>query len=411
MSLKKILVFLILLLSVPTIITVLKFSNTKSHNAISFDNNKIHEKITLGDDRLITDYSHLINGKKIGLITNQTGVTSSGKHILDILAEYKGISLTAIFTPEHGLDGKSKAGEYIYSYNHSTYNIPVYSLYGQTRKPTKDMLKDIDVLIYDIQDIGIRSYTYISTLNYCMLAAKENNKTLIVLDRPNPLGGLTVEGYVAEDKYLSFVGVDNLPVSHGMTIGELAKFFNRKIDSKLEVVPMKNYERSMTFQDTGLTWIPTSPMIPTLESAFNYSATGIGEGLKTAKMGNYFNWVGGPNVDSEALAKKLNNSKLPGVTFEASPTSDMGGVNLHITNFKTYTPAKTGIYVLVYIKELIGYEIPKDPKAPTMFEKIHGTDKIGQYLEEGKSPEEIIKLYTPKLEEFKKEREKYLIYK
>jgi uncharacterized protein YbbC (DUF1343 family) len=411
MSFKNRFICTILILSIPLSFIFIKFKDMKSNGALSFQNNQTHEKVILGDDRLITDYSHLINGKRVGLITNQTGVTSSGKHIVDILAEYKGITLTAIFSPEHGLEGKSKAGEYVYSYKHPQYNIPVYSLYGQTRKPTKDMLNDIDILIYDIQDIGIRSYTYISTLNYCMLAAKENGKSLIVLDRPNPLGGLTVEGYVAEDKYLSFVGVDNLPVSYGMTIAELASFFNRKIDAKLEIVPMKNYKRSMTFQDTGLTWIPTSPMIPTLESAFNYSATGIGEGLKTAKMGNYFNWVGGPKVDSDVLAKKLNSSKLPGVTFEAAPTSDMGGVNLKITNFKTYNPAKTGIYVLVYIKDLIGYQIPKDPKAPTMFEKIHGTDKIGLYLEEGKRPEDIIRLYTLELEKFKKEREKYLIYK
>jgi uncharacterized protein YbbC (DUF1343 family) len=167
----------------------------------------------------------------------------------------------------------------------------------------------------------------------------------------------------------------------------------------------------MTFNETGLTWIPTSPMIPTIESAFNYSASGIGEGLKTARMGNYFNWAGGPGVDSNALAEKLNKSNLTGVIFEPSPNAEMGGVNIIIKDFTKYNPAKTGIYVLTYIRDLVGYEIPKSSKGPTMFEKIHGTDKIGEYLEKGVSAEEIIKLYTPQLEEFKKEREKYLIYK
>ncbi|HHX50520.1 MAG TPA: DUF1343 domain-containing protein, partial [Clostridia bacterium] len=174
-------------------------------------------KVKLGNEVLLSQYHHLIEGKKVGLVTNQTGIDSRGRSLVDILAGDPTINLVSLYSPEHGLDGLAKAGEYVESYTHQELGIPVYSLYGATRMPTEKMLSGIDVLLFDIQDIGARSYTYMSTLNYCLVACQKYSKSLMVLDRPNPVGGLTVEGPVLEDPFISFVGVDNLPMAHGMT--------------------------------------------------------------------------------------------------------------------------------------------------------------------------------------------------
>ena len=199
----------------------------------------------LGNEVLYSRYHHLIEGKRVGLITNQSGVNSQGVSTIEVLAGDPTVNLVALYGPEHGIDGKAKAGAYVESYVHPELNIPVYSLYGATREPSEAMLKDIDVLLYDIQDIGARTYTYISTLNYAMKAAAKYGKTVIVLDRPNPLGGEIVEAPVLEDELETFVGVDNLPMAHGMTAGELARFFNREISVDLIVIPMEGYTRDM----------------------------------------------------------------------------------------------------------------------------------------------------------------------
>ena len=188
--------------------------------------------IALGNEVLFSDYGQLIQGKKVGLVTNQSGVNSNGLSTIERLHQESDVRLTALYGPEHGIDGKALAGAYVESYQHPQYGIPVYSLYGKTRIPTKEMLSDIDVLLFDIQDVGARWYTYISTLNYVMKAAKEQNIPVIVLDRPNPLGATIVEGPIAEDPYLTFVGVDNLPMAHGMTVGELSLFFQSKNRSR-----------------------------------------------------------------------------------------------------------------------------------------------------------------------------------
>lgn len=366
--------------------------------------------IRLGDDVLLSKYSNLIKGKKIGLVTNQTGVNSEGESIIDVLYRYKDAKLTALYAPEHGIDGKAKAGEYVASYTDDKLKLPVYSLYGETRMPSAEMLANIDVLVFDIQDIGARSYTYMSTLNYCMVAAEKYNKALIVLDRPNPLGGMIVEGPILEDKFISFVGIDNLPMTHGMTAGELAKFFNRKIKANITIVPMEGYKRDMVFQDTGLKWVQSSPFVPDIDAVFCYSATGLGE--KTSIVsGDYFKWVGSKDIDSKSLAQKLNSEGLPGVTFIAEDTSKGGGVRLKINNYKTFNPAKTGIFVLVDSYSLKKYEVPKSTSEISMFDKIMGTDKIGQYIEQGLTGKQIEEKYKGELEKFKAERKQYLIYK
>lgn len=363
----------------------------------------------LGDEALAGKYHFLIEGKRVGLVTNQSGVNSRGESTIDVLAGDKSITLAALYGPEHGIDGKAPAGEYVESYTHEKLGIPVYSLYGKTRMPTGEMLRDIDVLVFDIQDIGARTYTYMSTLNYCMVAAKEYDKPVLVLDRPNPLGGETVEGPVLEDNFKSFVGVDNLPVAHGMTAGELALFFNRAIGADLRVIPMEGYTREMIFQDTGLSWVRTSPNIPDLESVFGYMATGLGEGTGISQA-DKFKWIGGKGIDSKIFAGLLNGAGLAGVTFIPEDRGEAGGVRLKIENYRTFNPARTGIYALAYAHSLNNFVVPKSGGTVVMFDKIMGTDKIGHYLEQGLTPQQIEANYAPALNLFKKEREKYLIY-
>lgn len=365
--------------------------------------------VKLGNEVLLSSQHYLIEGKRVGLVTNQSGVNSRGESTIEILSRDKTIQLVALYGPEHGLDGNALAGEYVESYVHQTWGIPVYSLYGQTRMPTQEMLEGVDVLLFDVQDIGARSYTYMSTLNYCLVASQKYGKSIIVLDRPNPVGGLLVEGPVLEETYRTFVGVDNLPMAHGMTAGELAQFFNRKIGAQLTVVPMEGYSRAMIFQDTGLKWVPTSPRIPDLEAVFGYMATGLGEGTGISQADD-FKWIGGKGVDSHSFADLLNESGLPGVVFIPEDRGTSGGVRLKIIDYHTFNPALTGIYALTYAHDLNGFMVPKSGETVVMFDKIMGTDKIGRYLEQGLSPQQIRAAYEPDLQRFMEERKQYLIY-
>ena len=366
-------------------------------------------KVKLGNEVLVEQYRHLIEGKKIGLVTNQTGIDSQGRSLIDILAEDPSLDLAALYAPEHGIDGKAAAGAYVESYTHPTLGIPVYSLYGATRKPTEAMVKNIDVLLYDIQDIGARTYTYMSTMNYVIEAGSRYQKPVIVLDRPNPLGGLIVDGPMMEDPYISFVGIDNLPMAHGMTAGELALFFNRKLGADLTVIPMEGWTRDMIFQDTGLPWQQTSPNIPDLVSCFGYMATGLGEGTGIYQA-DKFKWIGGKGIDAQRFADLLNASGLPGVRFIPEYQGQAGGVRLDITDYHKFNPAKTGIYALTYAKHLNDFQVPKSGNTIVMFDKIMGTAKIGQGLEQKLYPAAMETLYAKELEQFKQERQKYLLY-
>jgi uncharacterized protein YbbC (DUF1343 family) len=336
-------------------------------------------------------------------------VDSRGISFIDILAATEGTKLVALYAPEHGIDGTARAGARVESYIHPRFGIPVYSLYGSTRMPTQAMLQGIDVLLFDIQDIGARRYTYMSTLQYCLVAAKKYNKPLIVLDRPNPLGGMIVEGPVLEDPFKSFMGVDNLPMAHGMTAGELAGFFNRNIDADLTVVSMEGYHRAMAFHDTGLPFVQTSPNIPDIDSAYGYMATGLGEGTGVFQA-DKFCWIGGKGLDSVRFAELLNGAGLPGVLFVPEVRGTAGGVRLEIRDPYCFNPAKSGIYALAYAFMLGDFKVPKSRlKNIVALDKIMGTDKIGRYLEEGLTPQQIEACYTPALKSFKQEREHYLL--
>ncbi len=365
----------------------------------------------LGSEVLLEQHLHLLERQRIGLVTNQSGVNQKKESTVDLFAREERIQLTALFAPEHGLDGRARAGEYVESFIHGELGIPVYSLYGATRKPSPSMLQQVDVLVVDLQDIGARSYTYMSTLNYCLVAAREQNKTVVVLDRPNPLGGMVVEGPLLEDRFNSFVGVDNLPKAHGMTAGELAQFFNRKIGARLQVVPMEGYRRNYLFQDTGLDWVQTSPNIPDLASVLGYLATGLGEGTGVFQA-DQFKWIGGKGLSAEAFAGMLNGYELGGVRFIPETRGEAGGVRLDITDPYRFNPARTGIYALTTAFALGEFQVPTSgatPQSIVMFDKIMGTDRFGRYLKEGLTPPEIESRFAADLDRFKAVRKQYLI--
>jgi len=367
------------------------------------------EDFKLGSEVMMEKERHLLQGKKVGLVTNQSGVNSDGESTINLFSEAEDINLVALYGPEHGIDGLAAAGEYVESYIHESLAIPVYSLYGATRMPTEEMLAGIDILVYDIQDIGARSYTYISTLNYCMIAALNSSLPVVVLDRPNPLGGNIVDGPVLEERYKSFVGIDLLPEAHGMTVGEIALFFNRNIGAELTVIAMEGYDRSMIYQDTGLKWVQTSPNIPDLEAVFGYLATGIGEGTGVYQA-DKFRWIGGRGLNAEAYTNMLNSAGLPGVEFIPEIKGEAGGARLNITDYRSFNPAKTGLYTLTYAFALGDFIIPKSTDdSIVMFDKIMGTSKLGSYLEEGLSPQEIEELFAPAVENFREKRKNYLL--
>ena len=256
-------------------------------------------------------------GKKIGLITNITAIDAQGVTTLERLKTH---NIVAVFAPEHGYWGSAHAAETIHDDKHG--DIPIYSLHGSSRRPSKEQLSNVDVLIYDIQDIGSRSYTYISTLFYCMEEAVKYKIPFIVLDRPNPLGGMVVDGPLVDEASRSFIGYINIPYCHGMTVGELANYFNQEysVGCNLSVISMEGWHRRMTFNETGLNWIPTSPQIPEADTAFFYPTTGLIGHYSICNIGvGYtlpFKVIGAPWIDAEKLAEALNRQKLSGVHFQ-----------------------------------------------------------------------------------------------
>ena len=392
--------------------------------SLALTKNNLH-RVKLGIDVLLEKRFDLIKGKKIGLITNQTGVTSDLRSTIDVLNENPAVQLIALFGPEHGVRGDIGGGEKIQTYKDKKTGIIVYSLYGETYKPTEEMLKNIEVLLYDIQDIGSRAYTYIYTMAYAMEAARDAGILFVVLDRPNPLGGEKIAGNVLDPKFSSFVGLYPIPYIYGMTVGELAQLFNKEfnINCKLTVVPMEGWKRNMRWKDTGLMWIPTSPHLPHAETSYFVATTGcIGE-LGTISIGigytSPFELIGTPWIDGNKLAQELNSKKLTGVYFR--PTSfvpyyfkfikeQCSGVQIHILDFDKFEPAKAQVHILTTIKKLYPERNIFDKKRISMFDKAFGTDEVRKKVSRGDSAESIMKDWGRQLEEFNKIRGRYLIY-
>lgn len=370
-------------------------------------------------------------GKRVGLITNPTGVTSELKSTIDVLFESKKVHLVALFGPEHGVRGEFGAGEKIESGTDPVTNLPIYSLYGSTEKPTSEMLKEIDVLIYDIQDIGCRSYTYISTMGLAMDAAAEAGIEFMVLDRPNPLGGQKIEGPVAEKELFSLVGKFPIPYVYGLTSGELARMINKEgwlkngKSCKLTIIKMKGWRRSMQFNDTGLPWVPSSPHVPLSETAYHYVATGILGELGVISIGiGYtipFGVLGHKKLDAVKFATELNEYYKGNIIFRPMSyrpfyggwaNETLQGVQLYIKNPELVSLMSVQFKFLElfrkYYPEVDIYEMSS--KRHDMFDKVNGTREIREKFFANYRYEDIEPLIKRDEKSFQKLSSNYYLY-
>lgn len=388
--------------------------------------------VTPGVEVFMREGVQSLRGKRIGIVTNHTAVNRHMEHTVDLLKEKARehqFKIVALFAPEHGLSGASYAEELVED-QFDADGIPVYSLHGKTRRPTEQMLKGIDLLIYDIQDIGCRSYTYSTTLFYVMEEAAKKRIPVIVFDRPNPLGGTVVDGPMMEEKWRSIVGYINVPYCHGMTIGELARFFNREynVDCSLKVIPMQGWQRRMTFEETGLPWIPTSPNIPESSTTFYYPVTGLLGELQVVNIGvGYslpFKVIGAPWVDGHQLSEALNKQNFPGVKFTPFhykpffgkfAKETLSGVLIVVTDPNRYQPVATQYLIIGILKSLYPKEFGKAFQQAVsrreMFAKVNGTDAIWEMI--ANEPYIVWKLkefQSEERKEFLKKRAPYLLY-
>ncbi len=391
---------------------------------------KQNPKVRTGLEVLKASNFDRLKGKKIGLVTNATGVDNDLRSTADIFFEATKLQLVAYYAPEHGIRGDYSAGEYVEFYTDARTKLPVYSLYGKTRKPTAEMLKGVEVLVYDIQDIGCRSYTYISTMGMIMEAAAENNIEVVILDRPNPLGGLRVEGNLTEDDCISFVSQFKIPYLYGLTCGELAMMLNEEKmlgkKCKLEVIKMEGWKRKMNFEDTGLEWVPTSPHIPHRNSAYFYPATGIVGELYLASIGvGYtvpFQTFATEWIDGQLFCEKMNALKLEGVNFRpifykpyynTSKDKKVQGVQIYITDFEKVRLSDLQFYLMqvsyqLYPEKKI-FELCEKSRWD-MFDKVSGSKKIRELFSQNYRFEDIKAYWTKDEENFKKIAKKYWLY-
>jgi len=388
--------------------------------------------IKLGIDVLEEQDFAPLKGKRVGLITNATGIDSHGVSTVDVLRRAPGVQLVALFGPEHGVYGADWAGQYVESSIDTHTGLPVYSLYGPTRKPTPAMLKGIDVLVYDIQDIGCRSYTFISTLGLSMEAAGEAGIKFYVLDRPDPLNGNRVEGMMPEGGYRSFTCQWDIPYVYGLTPGELAYMIRStpgwiKKEPSLTIVSMTGWYRSMYWDDTGLMWIPTSPHIPTAETALNYVATGfLGEAGGINHGIGYtlpFAVFGHPSFNSFLLAGQFNQMKIPGAFFEpvtfkpfygAFKDQLINGAQIFYTDRDKVNLCNLAVQILYRTYHAPGTHMfrtsANGDSGPQAFDDIAGGSALRVALQNGKTPEEIITSWQDALSAFREARRPYLLY-
>ena len=391
------------------------------------------QKITIktGIEVLKEQKFKILEGKRVGLITNPTGVDNSMKSTIDILNEAPNVNLVALFAPEHGVRGDAHAGDHVDNVTDPKTGLPVYSLHGKTRVPTPEMLEGIDVLVYDIQDIGCRSFTYISTMGLAMQGAAEQGIEFVVLDRPNPLGGIKVEGGLVEDGFISFVSQFKIPYVYGLTCGELALLLNGenmlKKQCKLQVVKMKSWKRKMRYEETGLQWIPSSPHIPQPISAIFYPVSGIlGElGYMSIGVGYTipFQMFAAEWIKAEDLAASLNNLHLPGLYFRPmylKPFYSVGqgkqleGVQVHIMDYEKARLSEIQFYVMQEVASLYPdkavFENAND-KRFRMFDQVAGSDYVRLNFAKRNKFADISGFWNDAVAPFRKLSKKYYLYK
>lgn len=359
-------------------------------------------------------------GRRLGLVTNPTGVDERLRQNVDLLLADERFKLTTLFAPEHGFFSAAQDAVLIRHFKDQRTGLPVYSLYGETKRPTEEMLADVDVLLFDIQDVGARFYTYISTMLECMKAVAELGKEFVVLDRPNPINGVVVEGPILREELFSFVGCAKIPIRYGLTVGELATLFHKTMGIKapLQVVRAEGWRRTMWFDETGLSWVAPSPNMPTLATACVYpgmclfEGTNLSEGRGTTQP---FEIIGAPWIDRYALVERLRSSNLPGVLFRPvtfSPTfskfkgETCDGIQVHVVNRDAFRPFATAVHILCAIRDLWGDKL----KLNAHFDLLSGDRGVGRRILAGEEPEGIVSSYRSEAERFAEEREAVMIY-
>ena len=383
----------------------------------------------------------VLEGKRVGLVTNPSGIDNDLKSTVDVINEAGNCKLVALYGPEHGVRGNAHAGDAVGDAVDPKTGVKTYSLYGKTHKPTAEMLKDIDVLVYDIQDIGCRSYTFYATMGVCMEACAENNKEFVVLDRPNPLGGNKVEGNLVEAGYFSFVSKYAIPYLYGLTPGELATYLNEEgvisaatkgKKCNLTVVPMEGWKRSMKFRETGMPWVAPSPQIPAPENAFFYPVSGVIGELYVFNTGiGYtlpFETFATSWIDADKLCDKMNALNLPGIKFrpinykpffdlswvvEKEKGKEVHGVQTYITDFDKAELTLVQFYFLQVVHELYPNVtlFDQNPKRFAMFDKVCGTKEIRERFSKRYKVEDIKDYFNKDVEAFKAKSSKYYLYK
>lgn len=383
----------------------------------------------------------VLEGKRVGLVTNPSGIDNDLKSTVDVINEAGNCKLVALYGPEHGVRGNAHAGDAVGDAVDPKTGVKTYSLYGKTHKPTAEMLKDIDVLVYDIQDIGCRSYTFYATMGVCMEACAENNKEFVVLDRPNPLGGNKVEGNLVEDGYFSFVSKYAIPYLYGLTPGELATYLNEEgvisaatkgKKCNLTVVPMEGWKRSMKFRETGMPWVAPSPQIPAPENAFFYPVSGVIGELYIFNTGiGYtlpFETFATSWIDADKLCDKMNALNLPGIKFrpinykpffdlswvvEKEKGKEVHGVQTYITDFDKAELTLVQFYFLQVVHEMYPNVtlFDQNPKRFGMFDKVCGTKEIRERFSKRYKVEDIKDYFNKDAEAFKAKSSKYYLYK
>lgn len=387
--------------------------------------------VTTGLERLFQSFPPHYRGARVGLIANQASVDRNLQHALDLFGSFSGFRLTTAFGPQHGARG-DKQDNMIESedYRDPNWNVPVHSLYSEYRKPTPAMLADIDILFCDLVDVGARIYTFMYTMALAMEACAENDKLFVVLDRPNPINGIDVEGNVLDPGFRSFVGLYPIPMRHGMTMGELASLFNKEfgIGARLEIIPIDGWKREEYFEETGLPWVMPSPNMPTVETAVVYPGTVLLEGTLLSEgrgVTRPFEMLGAPYIDPYAYSRELQKFNLPGVCFRPCsfrPTFNKcaeelcGGVQIHPTDRNLFRPYLTGLAILsaclrLYPNDFAWRQPPYEYEYRLLpIDILLGSDSIRKALEAGEEPEKIEKSWKPSLDDFLLLRKKHLLY-